>query len=82
MNVRTLNSKRQDISELLNKQNISIIGVVDHKLVYTDETRYTILGEQTIISTSTWRNSNNATFGGIGIILNKKTTESLSGIIK
>ena len=45
-NVSTLrkNSKRQEISELLNKHNISIIGVVDHKLVHTDETRYEIIG--------------------------------------
>ena len=30
-------------------------------------------GEQIIITTSAWRNSNNASLGGIGIILNNKT---------
>ena len=54
MNVRTSrkNSMNQEISELLNKHNISIIGVVDQKLVHTDETRYERIGEQTIITTS------------------------------
>ena len=75
-------SKRQEISELLNKHNISTICVVDHKLVHTDETRYERIGELSIITTSAWRNSNNSSLGGIGIILNKKILASLFGIIK
>ena len=77
MYVRALskNTKRQEISELLNKPYISTIGIVDHKLVNKDDTIYEIIGEQKIITTSAWRNSNNASLGGIGIILNKKTLE-------
>ena len=50
INVTTLRkySKRQEISELLNKHNIRTIGVIDNKLVHTDETRY-----------ERWRTDNN-----------------------
>ena len=74
MNVRTLRktTKRQEIAELASKFQISILGLIDHKIVHDDdETKIEKYGEYTMITTSAWRNKNNASSGGIGLLLNK-----------
>ena len=60
---------------------ISIIGIVDHKLVHDEEIKLEKFGEYTIITTSAWRNSNSASSGGISILINNDALKSLTRVI-
>ena len=57
---------------------VSIIGIVDHKLIYDEEIKLEKLGEYT---TSAWRNSNIASSAGIGILINNDALQSLTCVI-
>ena len=80
MNVRTLrtSSKRQELVDLSSIYGISIIGIFYHKRVHDKEIKLEKLGEYTIITTSAWMNSNSASYGGIGILINNDALISLN----
>ena len=47
-----------------------------------DETvKYNTIGNSTLITTSVWKNDQGASTGGIGIILNKRSINSLCEVI-
>ena len=66
LNVRTLRttSKQEELLYLSTKYNISIIGLVDNKIVHKEETRIEKVLGNILITTSAWRNANNAASGG------------------
>ena len=50
--------------------------------VHKEETRIEKVLGNTLITTSAWRNANNAASGGIGILLDKANISSLAEVIK
>jgi len=82
-NARTLrkDDKRRQLTNNFNKCNLDILGIVDHKIVHEEEAvRIENLDRCTLITTSAWRNSNGATGGGIGILVNRQTEKALAEI--
>ena len=49
--------------------NINILGIVYHNIYHVDKIRYENIGNLTLITSSEWCNSNNASIGGIGIMV-------------
>ena len=82
-NVRTIRQqgKPEELAHLFNSYNQSILGIVDHKLVHTDEKIKTIdLDKCVLITTAAWRTSSGAASGGVGIVVSKKIEKSLTNI--
>ena len=82
LNCRTLRkeSKRSELANLLNEFSINILGIVDHKIVHDEEVRYEQLNKCTMITTSAWRNSNGASSGGVGLMINNYAKNALADI--
>ena len=81
-NVRTLRSKARqlELANLVIKQNISILGISDHKIVHEEKYQSTSIDNCTLITSSAWRNSNNASSGGVGLLVNGKVESAISEI--
>ena len=62
--------------------NINILGIVDHKINHTDKIRYENIGNLTLITSSAWRNSNNSSVGGIGIMVDRSSENVITEIKK
>ena len=70
MNVRTLRCKNKMLEVcLFNQFSLYILGVVDHKIVHDDEE--IVYYNLNKITTSAWRNSNNAAAGSVGILISE-----------
>ena len=84
MNVRTirLKSKKEELANNMKMNNINILGIVDHKINHTDTIRYENIGNLTLITSSAWRNSNNASVGGIGIMVDRSSENVITEIKK
>ena len=62
--------QKQNVGSLFNQFSLYILGVVDHKIVHDDdEIVYRNLNKCSLITTSAWRNSNNAASGSVGILI-------------
>ena len=84
LNVRTIrqNGKLKELAHLFNTYQQSIIGIIDHKLVHTDDAiKTTNLDKCSLITSSAWRNSNGAASGGIGIVISKMIEKSLCDVV-
>ena len=82
-NARTLRNqeKRLELAHNFNKCKLDILGVVDHKIVHEEEQiRRENLGNCTLITTSTWRNSNGAAAGGVGVLVSRHAEKALGEI--
>ena len=82
-NVRTIREqhKRIEIANLFNTNKINIMGIADHKIVHSDENILTErLDNCTLITSSAWRNSNNAASGGVGLIVSKAVESALCNV--
>ena len=81
-NVRSLRNqgKSDELAFAFNKANLNILGIVDHKLVHEEETLTKKLDKCPLITSSAWRNSNGASNGGVGLLLNKTTESALADI--
>ena len=62
--------------------NINILGIVDHKINHTDKIRYENIGNLTLITSSAWHNSNNASVGCIGIMVDRSSENVITEIKK
>ena len=60
--------------------NINILVIVDHKINHADKIRYENIGNLILITSSVYRNSNNASFGGIGIMVDRFSLYFISEI--
>ena len=68
LNVRTirLSHKRHELVNNFTENGIDILGVVDHKIVHDDEPiRFEQFDNCFLITSSAWRNSNQAASGGV-----------------
>jgi len=83
MNVHTLRqkSKRLELINSMSRHSISILAIIDHKICHEDEINYEQLDRHTLITSSAWRNANNASAGGVGIIVYRNADCNLAEII-
>lgn len=64
---------------------IDILGLFDHKITHEEDIKYQQIDQHLIITSSAWRNSRNAAVGGVGgvgLIISKKTEDTLSEVIE
>ena len=83
MNVRTIRRKfkRQELADNCSSKSIAILGINDHKIVHeNDPVLYESYGKYTLITTSAWRNSNNAASGGVGLMISKTAESALAEV--
>ena len=86
LNTRTLNpnGRAEELSLLSKTHNIDVICLQDHKFYHpNDDLKYhkKIEGQQ-IITVSCWKNSINASVGGVGFLLSTRAQECLANIEK
>ena len=80
-------SKLNQVSELVYsalQNDIDIICIQEHRFYHPDlDLKYNDVGRGwTLISASAWKNSTNATIGGVGILLSPKAMKCLNNIEK
>ena len=82
-NARTLR-KGHNLNELIvnfKKQGISVLGVQEHRRVHEEEPiSYEEYHGQYLITSSAWRNSQNAAVGGVGLLLDKRAKKALGEV--
>ena len=81
-NVRTLRSKekRSELARHFNSLGISVLGIADHKIIHEEKYQNEPLYNCSLITTSAWRNSNNAASGGVGLLVTKQLENAISDI--
>ena len=82
-NVRTLKNenKMSEIIASANATQLDIICLQEHRFIHEDiDTKEYSIGEWHIITGSAWKNSVNAATGGIGILINKTSFNSLVNV--
>ena len=83
--VRTLNRIYQ-LPELIAPvidQNIDIIRIKEHWYTHNEDTKYHDTGNGwTLATASAWKNSVNATIGGVGMLIGRRVLKSLNRIEK
>ena len=85
LNTRTIRvkSKQEELAHKCREHSISIIGIVDHKIVHEeDEIMYKEVEDRLLITSSAWRLDNNAASGGLGLMISKATADNLSEVRK
>ena len=83
LNVRTIRTSDNiyEIANNFNKCKLSIHGIIDHKILHkNDHVQIKKLNNGTLITTSTWRNSNGAASGGVGLLINRNMEQALAEI--
>ena len=79
-------NKRKELFHCFDSQSITILGVIDHKIVHNersdDDIVYNQVNSSLFITSSAWRNDVNAAVGGVGIMINKRVSSVLSEVIQ
>ena len=80
MNFRTIREEHKQLELKYNfkSHDIDILGIQDHRIMYDDTFKYNTIEHRTFITTSAWKNDQCASTGGIGIMLNKRSINSLA----
>ena len=83
MNVRTIREEHKQLELKYNfeSHDLDILGIQEHRIMHDETVKYNTIGHSTLITTSTWKNDQGASTGGIGIILNKRSINSLCEVI-
>ena len=85
LNTRTIRvkTKQDELEHKCRENSISIIGIVDHKIVHEeDEIMYKEVEDRVLITSSAWRLDNNASSGGVGLMISKAAADNLSEVRK
>ena len=56
-----LQNEREELAGNFQDKGICILGIVDHKIVHNDLVTFQQFDEATLITSSAWRNTSNAT---------------------
>ena len=84
-NVRTLNRIGQlpELTASVVEHNIDIICIQEHRYTHNKDIKYHDTGNGwTLPSVSAWKNSVNATVGGLGILIGPRALKSFNSIKK
>ena len=82
-NTRTLRKRRnlEEVTINFKKYGISVLGIQEHRRVHEDEPiSYHMYMGQYLVTSSAWRNSQNAAVGGVGMLLNPKAKKALGEV--
>ena len=85
-NVRTLNriTIREQLSELTTsalKHKIDVICIQEHRYTHTEDIKYHETGNGwMLVTVSTWKNSVNASVGGVGMLIGPRALKTLNSI--
>jgi len=84
LNTRTINSIEK-VNELVanaDHHNICVICIQEHRILHEDiDIKYDDLGKGwTLVTSSAWKNQQNATIGGVGFLLSSKAVQALNNI--
>ena len=82
-NVRTLNriSQLPELTALALEHKIDIICIQEHRYTHTENIKYHDTGNGWMLATvSAWKNSVNATVGGVGMLLGPRVLKTLNSI--
>ena len=60
-----MEDRKNELIYNASKKGINILGIVDHKICHDDTIKYKRIDKHTLITTSAWRNQNQASVGGI-----------------
>ena len=64
-----------------NKYKLNILGIIDHKIVHkNDQILFQKFDNCTLITTSSWINSNGAASGVIGLLISKTSEQALAEV--
>ena len=79
-NVRTLKAeyKQSELTYVSGKIRIDILGLDCAR--HDEEFKFSTLRQYKLITSTAWRNQRNAAFGGLGVVLNKKATETFEEV--
>ena len=64
----------------MDKYNISIIGLQEHRRVHEEEIKYETIDGHLLVTSSAWRNSSQAATGGVGFLMNRKAEKALCDV--
>ena len=84
-NIRTLNRMGQipELTALVTDHIIDIICIQEHRYIHRKDIKYHDTSNRwTLITASSWKNSVNATIGGIGMLIGPWALKSLNSIEK
>ena len=84
-NVRTLNRIGQlpELTASMIDYNIDIICIQEHRHTHSEDIKYHDTGNGwTLATASAWKNSVNATIGGVGMLIGPRSLKSLNSIEK
>ena len=83
-NIRTAKDdwRVHELIHHMDKQNISIIGIQEHRRTHNEEVKFQKIDDHMLITTSAWRNKAQAATGGVGILLSSAAEKVLSDISK
>ena len=82
-NVRTLNkiSQLPELTASAVEHKIDIISIQEHRYTHNEDMKYHDTGNGwTLATVSAWKNSVNATVGGVGILIGPRALKSLNSI--
>ena len=82
-NVRTLNriGQQPELAVSAAEHNIEIICIQEHRYTHSEDIKYHDTGNGwTLATVSAWKNSVNATVGGVGILIGPRALKSLNSI--
>ena len=84
-NFRTLNriSQLPELTSLVIDHNMDIIYIREHRYIHSKDIKYHHAGNGwKLVSASAWKNSVNATIGGVGMLIRPQALKSLNSIEK
>ena len=84
-NVRTSNrlDRLPELTASAINHNIDIICIQEHKYINSEDIKYHDIGNEWMaVAASAWKNSVNATIGGVGMLIGSRALKSLNNIEK
>lgn len=84
LNVRTIRKDhtRNELAHCFAKSGLTALGIQEHRIVHTEETKSQCLENGSFLITSpAWRNGAGAATGGVGFILNRLAHKAICKII-
>ena len=79
INVNTLRDecKAAELEQRNNLAGIEILGVQEHRMIHDDPIEFRKIGTSYLVTSSGWRNDQQSSQGGVGLLLGKKAKKSL-----
>ena len=82
MNIRTIREihKPEELAYKCKEYQTSILGIVEHKIVHSDEILYKQIEDRTLVTTSATGSLSGSAYRGIGLMLSGSAEQNLSHV--